>query len=64
MWVRPIINGFFSKLAFLKFAEPSDDLDDLNFFNQKKKKKKGKKVFGDDIEEGIKVSGVFMRFLP
>lgn len=34
--------------------EMSDDLDDLNFFNQKKKKKKPKKVFGDDIEEGMK----------
>lgn len=34
--------------------EPSDDLDDLNFFNQKKKKKKPKKVFENDIEEGIK----------
>lgn len=34
--------------------EQSDDLDDLNFFNQKKKKKKPKKVFGDEIEEGIK----------
>uniref|UniRef100_UPI003AAADA22 eukaryotic translation initiation factor 2 subunit 2-like isoform X2 n=1 Tax=Centroberyx gerrardi TaxID=166262 RepID=UPI003AAADA22 len=36
--------------------EPSDDLDDLNFFNQKKKKKKPKKVFDNEIEEGIKVS--------
>ncbi|XP_038864466.1 eukaryotic translation initiation factor 2 subunit 2-like [Salvelinus namaycush] len=34
--------------------EQSDDLDDLNFFNQKKKKKKPKKVFDNDIEEGIK----------
>ncbi|KAM3842478.1 eukaryotic translation initiation factor 2 subunit 2 isoform 3-T3 [Diretmus argenteus] len=34
--------------------EPSDGLDDLNFFNQKKKKKKPKKVFDNDIEEGIK----------
>ncbi|XP_071392540.1 eukaryotic translation initiation factor 2 subunit 2-like isoform X3 [Centroberyx affinis] len=34
--------------------EPSDDLDDLNFFNQKKKKKKPKKVFDNEIEEGIK----------
>ncbi|KAJ8367553.1 hypothetical protein AAFF_G00314840 [Aldrovandia affinis] len=34
--------------------EPSDDLDDLNFFNQKKKKKKPKKVFDNDLEEGIK----------
>uniref|UniRef100_A0A8P4KAD1 Eukaryotic translation initiation factor 2 subunit 2 n=1 Tax=Dicentrarchus labrax TaxID=13489 RepID=A0A8P4KAD1_DICLA len=36
--------------------EPSDDLNDLNFFNQKKKKKKPKKVFDNDIEEGLKVS--------
>uniref|UniRef100_A0A7N6B1I7 Eukaryotic translation initiation factor 2 subunit 2 n=1 Tax=Anabas testudineus TaxID=64144 RepID=A0A7N6B1I7_ANATE len=34
--------------------EPSDDLNDLNFFNQKKKKKKPKKVFDNDIEEGLK----------
>ncbi|XP_041701847.1 eukaryotic translation initiation factor 2 subunit 2 [Coregonus clupeaformis] len=34
--------------------EQSDNLDDLNFFNQKKKKKKSKKVFDNDIEEGIK----------
>ncbi|KAJ8332700.1 hypothetical protein SKAU_G00424890 [Synaphobranchus kaupii] len=34
--------------------EPSDDLDDLNFFNQKKKKKKPKKVFDNDLEEGLK----------
>uniref|UniRef100_A0A4W5NNS4 Eukaryotic translation initiation factor 2 subunit 2 n=1 Tax=Hucho hucho TaxID=62062 RepID=A0A4W5NNS4_9TELE len=34
--------------------EQSDDLDDLNFFNQKKKKKKPKKVFDNDIEQGIK----------
>ncbi|KAG5838966.1 hypothetical protein ANANG_G00229360 [Anguilla anguilla] len=34
--------------------EPSDDLDDLNFFNQKKKKKKPKKVFENDLEEGLK----------
>ncbi|CAM4714403.1 hypothetical protein PO909_017972 [Leuciscus waleckii] len=38
----------------IKKKEPSDDLDDLNFFNQKKKKKKPKKVFENDIEEGIK----------
>ncbi|XP_073675445.1 eukaryotic translation initiation factor 2 subunit 2-like [Garra rufa] len=38
----------------VKKKEPSDDLDDLNFFNQKKKKKKPKKVFENDIEEGIK----------
>ncbi|KAI7798256.1 Eukaryotic translation initiation factor 2 subunit 2, partial [Triplophysa rosa] len=37
-----------------KKKEPSDDLDDLNFFNQKKKKKKPKKVFDNDIEEGMK----------
>uniref|UniRef100_A0A3Q3IJY9 Eukaryotic translation initiation factor 2 subunit 2 n=1 Tax=Monopterus albus TaxID=43700 RepID=A0A3Q3IJY9_MONAL len=36
--------------------EPSDDLNDLNFFNQKKKKKKPKKVFDNDVEEGLKVS--------
>lgn len=36
--------------------ETSDDLNDLNFFNQKKKKKKPKKVFENEIEEGIKVS--------
>nr|XP_061803511.1 eukaryotic translation initiation factor 2 subunit 2-like isoform X2 [Nerophis lumbriciformis] len=34
--------------------ETSDDLNDLNFFNQKKKKKKPKKVFENDIEEGMK----------
>ncbi|GAA6106857.1 eukaryotic translation initiation factor 2 subunit 2 [Tachysurus ichikawai] len=34
--------------------EITDDLDDLNFFNQKKKKKKPKKVFENDIEEGMK----------
>ncbi|XP_029362470.1 eukaryotic translation initiation factor 2 subunit 2 isoform X2 [Echeneis naucrates] len=34
--------------------EPSDDLNDLNFFNQKKKKKKPKKVFDNDVEEGLK----------
>ncbi|XP_027023248.2 eukaryotic translation initiation factor 2 subunit 2 [Tachysurus fulvidraco] len=34
--------------------EITDDLDDLNFFNQKKKKKKPKKVFDNDIEEGMK----------
>uniref|UniRef100_A0A671M8K7 Eukaryotic translation initiation factor 2 subunit 2 n=1 Tax=Sinocyclocheilus anshuiensis TaxID=1608454 RepID=A0A671M8K7_9TELE len=38
----------------VKKKEPSDDLDDLNFFNQKKKKKKPKKVFENDIEEGMK----------
>ncbi|XP_051950206.1 eukaryotic translation initiation factor 2 subunit 2-like [Xyrauchen texanus] len=38
----------------VKRREPSDDLDDLNFFNQKKKKKKPKKVFDNDIEEGMK----------
>lgn len=38
----------------VKKKEPSDDLDDLNFFNQKKKKKKPKKVFENDVEEGIK----------
>ncbi|XP_016108019.1 eukaryotic translation initiation factor 2 subunit 2-like [Sinocyclocheilus grahami] len=38
----------------VKRKEPSDDLDDLNFFNQKKKKKKPKKVFENDIEEGMK----------
>lgn len=37
-----------------KKREPSDDLDDLNFFNQKKKKKKPKKVFENDVEEGMK----------
>uniref|UniRef100_A0A8C9U1A8 Eukaryotic translation initiation factor 2 subunit 2 n=1 Tax=Scleropages formosus TaxID=113540 RepID=A0A8C9U1A8_SCLFO len=37
-----------------KRKEPSDDLDDLNFFNQKKKKKKPKKIFDNDLEEGIK----------
>ncbi|KAL4655740.1 Eukaryotic translation initiation factor 2 subunit 2 [Arapaima gigas] len=37
-----------------KKKEPSDDLDDLNFFNQKKKKKKPKKIFDNDLEEGIK----------
>ena len=36
--------------------EPSDDLNDLNFFNQKKKKKKPKKVFENEVEEGLKVS--------
>lgn len=40
----------------LSFPEPSDDLNDLNFFNQKKKKKKPKKVFENDLEEGVKVS--------
>lgn len=44
--------GFFSSF----FPEPSDDLNDLNFFNQKKKKKKPKKVFENDMEEGLKVS--------
>lgn len=39
----------------LVFLELSDGLDDLNFFNQKKKKKKPKKVFENDIEEGVKV---------
>ncbi|XP_026868050.1 eukaryotic translation initiation factor 2 subunit 2-like [Electrophorus electricus] len=34
--------------------EATDDLDDLNFFNQKKKKKKPKKVFENDLEEGMK----------
>uniref|UniRef100_A0A8C6M9F4 Eukaryotic translation initiation factor 2 subunit 2 n=1 Tax=Nothobranchius furzeri TaxID=105023 RepID=A0A8C6M9F4_NOTFU len=34
--------------------ELSDDLNDLNFFNQKKKKKKPKKVFDNDVEEGLK----------
>uniref|UniRef100_A0A9J8CIC4 Eukaryotic translation initiation factor 2 subunit 2 n=1 Tax=Cyprinus carpio carpio TaxID=630221 RepID=A0A9J8CIC4_CYPCA len=38
----------------VKKKEPSDDLDDLNFFNQKKKKKKPKKVFENDVEEGMK----------
>lgn len=38
----------------IKKREPSDDLDDLNFFNQKKKKKKPKKVFENDVEEGMK----------
>uniref|UniRef100_A0A671S779 Eukaryotic translation initiation factor 2 subunit 2 n=2 Tax=Sinocyclocheilus anshuiensis TaxID=1608454 RepID=A0A671S779_9TELE len=38
----------------VKKKETSDDLDDLNFFNQKKKKKKPKKVFENDIEEGMK----------
>lgn len=42
--------------GFIYFPEPSDDLNDLNFFNQKKKKKKPKKVFDNDIEEGLKVS--------
>merc|ERR550519_437584 len=37
-----------------KKKEQSDDLDDLNFFNQKKKKKKPKKVFDNEVEEGIK----------
>ncbi|MCJ8735261.1 hypothetical protein PDJAM_G00244900 [Pangasius djambal] len=37
-----------------KKKEITDDLDDLNFFNQKKKKKKPKKVFDNDIEEGMK----------
>ncbi|KAF4070577.1 hypothetical protein AMELA_G00286930 [Ameiurus melas] len=37
-----------------KKKETTDGLDDLNFFNQKKKKKKPKKVFDNDIEEGIK----------
>nr|XP_049609440.1 eukaryotic translation initiation factor 2 subunit 2 isoform X1 [Syngnathus scovelli] len=36
------------------FPETSDDLNDLNFFNQKKKKKKLRKVFDNDIEEGMK----------
>lgn len=40
----------------LSSLEPSDDLNDLNFFNQKKKKKKPKKVFDNDVEEGLKVS--------
>lgn len=31
-------------------------MNDLNFFNQKKKKKKPKKVFDNDVEEGLKVS--------
>ncbi|KAK7884328.1 hypothetical protein WMY93_027451 [Mugilogobius chulae] len=34
--------------------ETSDDLNDLNFFNQKKKKKKPKKVFDNELEEGMK----------
>ncbi|XP_076847653.1 eukaryotic translation initiation factor 2 subunit 2-like [Brachyhypopomus gauderio] len=34
--------------------EQTDDLDDLNFFNQKKKKKKPKKVFDNEVEEGMK----------
>lgn len=38
----------------VKTREPSDDLDDLNFVNQKKKKKKPKKVFENDVEEGMK----------
>ncbi|XP_056102676.1 eukaryotic translation initiation factor 2 subunit 2-like [Rhinichthys klamathensis goyatoka] len=38
----------------VKINEPSDDLDDLNFSNKKKKKKKPKKVFENDIEEGMK----------
>ncbi|KAF7650657.1 hypothetical protein LDENG_00122020 [Lucifuga dentata] len=37
-----------------KKKETSDDLSDLNFFNQKKKKKKPKKVFDNDVEDGIK----------
>ncbi|XP_053480472.1 eukaryotic translation initiation factor 2 subunit 2 [Ictalurus furcatus] len=37
-----------------KKKETTDGLDDLNFFNQKKKKKKPKKVFDNDIEEGMK----------
>ncbi|KAB5567722.1 hypothetical protein PHYPO_G00236140 [Pangasianodon hypophthalmus] len=37
-----------------KKKEITDDLDDLNFFNQKKKKKKPKKVFDNDVEEGMK----------
>ncbi|KAF7695027.1 eukaryotic translation initiation factor 2 subunit 2 isoform X1 [Silurus meridionalis] len=37
-----------------KKKETTDDLDDLNFFNQKKKKKKPKKVFDNEIEEGLK----------
>merc|ERR1739838_61529 len=37
-----------------KKKEQFDDLDDLNFFNQKKKKKKPKKVFDNEVEEGIK----------
>lgn len=37
-------------------VETSDDLSDLNFFNQKKKKKKPKKVFDNEVEEGMKVS--------
>lgn len=44
------------ELSSVYFLEPSDDLNDLNFFNQKKKKKKPKKVFDNDIEEGLKVS--------
>uniref|UniRef100_A0A8C1YPP5 Eukaryotic translation initiation factor 2 subunit 2 n=1 Tax=Cyprinus carpio TaxID=7962 RepID=A0A8C1YPP5_CYPCA len=43
----------------VKKKEPSDDLDDLNFFNQKKKKKKPKKVFENDVEEGMKAVGSF-----
>ena len=43
--------------------EQSDDLDDLNFFNQKKKKKKPKKVFDNEVEEGIKVSSVVVSLL-
>ncbi|XP_067268624.1 eukaryotic translation initiation factor 2 subunit 2-like [Pseudorasbora parva] len=38
----------------VKTREPSDDLDDLNFVNQKKKKKKPKKVFENDVDEGMK----------
>lgn len=50
-FVYGAVSGFY----FLIFTEPSDDLDDLNFFNQKKKKKKPKKVFENDVEEGMKV---------
>merc|ERR1739838_800621 len=37
-----------------KKKEQFDDMNDLNFFNQKKKKKKPKKVFDNDVEEGLK----------
>lgn len=46
----------FIKAVCFALPEPSDDLNDLNFFNQKKKKKKPKKVFDNDVEEGLKVS--------
>lgn len=39
-------------------------MDDLNFFNQKKKKKKPKKVFDNDIEEGMKVCNHLVSKIP